>query len=117
MHVDTVLALLISAGITLNFKKYEFFKASVNYLGLGVTPGCLHVNMKCKSVLVDAVYPRTQTELHIFIGICNVYRRLLQDFAKVESPLTRILKKGVNNQLTPPDDKQKKSFEALKKLF
>jgi len=37
--------------------------------------------------LKNASFPTTKTQLKSFLGMCNVYRRLVKDFAKRAKPL------------------------------
>ncbi|RWS03419.1 hypothetical protein B4U79_16082, partial [Dinothrombium tinctorium] len=55
--------------------------------------------------------PKNLKELLSFLGLCNYYRRFVQNFAKVESPLRKLTRKD-----TPFiwDKNCEKSFESLK---
>ena len=113
-HVDTILTLLQNAGITLKFSKPEFFRSSVDYLGHKITQGRLEVNMKRKNALRKAKYPCTQTQIRSYIGMCDVYRRFLKDFAKIASPLTQLLKRGCTSDIPHPGQEEMRSLETLK---
>ena len=53
--------------------------------------------------LRDAKPPTSKTELISFLGLCNVYRRFIENFAKHAHPLNQLLKKGSPDkfELTP----------------
>eukprot|EP00170_Pyropia_yezoensis_P001388 contig_6141_g1392 len=53
----------------------------VEYLGHVLTPGELRVNKKNIKALRHARQPKTQMELKSFLGMCNVYRRFVRDYA------------------------------------
>ncbi len=72
-HVDEVLTVLGKAELSLKFSKSHFFRRSVNYLGQRITPGRLEVDLKRKDALDVFQFPRTQTQVRSFLGMCNVY--------------------------------------------
>ncbi len=93
-HVDEVLSILRKAGLSLKFKKSNFFCRSVDYLGHRITPGRLEVALKRKDTLEGFQFPTTQTQVRSFLGMCNVYRRFVKDFAKIPGPLTTCLRRA-----------------------
>ena len=88
-HVDTILAILRQAGVTLKFKKSEFFRKSVDYLGHRIRPGKLEVLSTGLQAIQESAYPKTQTQLRSFLGSCNVYRRFVQSYAKISVSVKR----------------------------
>ncbi len=50
-HIDEVLSILRKAGLSLKFKKSNFFCRSVDYLGHRIMPGRLEVALKRKDTL------------------------------------------------------------------
>jgi hypothetical protein len=78
--VDEVLTTLGKAGLSLKLKKILFFKDAVEYLGHVIWPCRLEVAGKNTAALKDAKFPKTQTELKSFLGLCNVYRRFVALF-------------------------------------
>ena len=113
-HVDEVLSALQRAGVTLKLRKCKFFSDSVDYLGHVVTPGKLHIATTNTKAVEGFKLPRTQTELKSFLGLCNVYRRFVPNFARTAAPLQRLLRKGEPFDLPPMDDDQMKAFNLLK---
>jgi len=51
MHVDYILNILMKAGVSLKFRKSEFFKLSVDYLGHTIRPGKLEVTQSGTAAL------------------------------------------------------------------
>jgi len=86
-HLDTVLTLLGKHGVTLKAQMCHLFSNEVEYLGHVERPGILSVNEKNLKAIKKAVFPKTQTELRCFLGMCNVYRPFTVDFAKTAKPL------------------------------
>jgi hypothetical protein len=112
--VQEVLSLLEKAGISLKLAKCHFFQASVDYLGHVIRPGRLGVAEKNTAALRDAPFPRTQTELRSFLGICNVYRRFVPRFAAIAAPLTTLFVKGTPATLPPLTTTQIEAFNNLR---
>lgn len=52
------------------------------------TPGRRYEEYRCIDGFKE---PTTQTQLRSFIGLCNVYRRFVPNFARVTSCLNRML--------------------------
>ena len=58
--------------------------------------------------------PRNVTEVRSFLGLTGYYRRFVKGFTVVASPLTMLLRKGINFEWT---DKCQNSFEQLKGML
>jgi len=86
-EVDVVLTRLREAGVTLNLERCTWFSDEFEYLGHIVRPGQLHVHCKNIDALKHASFPTTKTQLESFLGMCNVYRCFLKNFAKRAMPL------------------------------
>jgi len=54
----------------------------VKYLGHTVGQGQMHEHDKNVDALKHAKFPTTNAQLKSFLGMCNVYRRCIKDFAK-----------------------------------
>ncbi len=104
-HLDHILGLLRAAGVSLKLKKSDFFTQSVNYLGHVIRPGRISLAEKNTQALSEFKHPSAQTELRSFLGICNVYRRFVPNFACIAAPLNALWKKGMPTHidtLLPP---------------
>ncbi|XP_074346492.1 uncharacterized protein LOC141685278 [Apium graveolens] len=56
--------------------------------------------------------PKTPTEVRSFLGLAGYYRRFVQDFSKIATPLTRLTRKSEKFEWT---SKCEESFEELNK--
>jgi len=112
--VDTVLHRLHEAGDTLNSNKCTSFCDEVECLGHIVRRGQLHVHQKSVDALKNAKFPTTKTQLKSFLGMCNVYRRIVKDFAKRAKPLHAQTRVKIPPDLLPPTDVASAAFEDLR---
>ncbi|KAI3732759.1 hypothetical protein L1987_63967 [Smallanthus sonchifolius] len=55
--------------------------------------------------------PKTPTEIRSFLGLAGYYRRFIQDFSKIASPLTKLTRKEEKYEWGP---KQDEAFKELK---
>ena len=115
--VQAVLTVLQQTGIGLKLKKCDFFRKKLEYLGHTVTPGKLAVANKTIDAVRDFVQPLTQTQLRSFLGLCNVYRRFVPNFARVAAPLNQLLKKDTPANLPEFTNEQYNSFRSLQKAL
>ena len=116
-HVDEILETLKQDGLTLKLKKCEFFVKSVNYLGHTIRPGLLEVANRNQEAIQQAQPPTTKTQVRSFIGMCNVYRRFVPQFAKIASPLVELTTKEYPDKLPPLTELQSQSFNTLKQAL
>jgi len=95
-------------------EKCTWFSDEVEYLGQIVRPGQLHVHYKNVDALKHSKFPTTKTQLKSFLGMCNVYRRFVQDFAKRAKPLNALTRAEIPPDLPPPTDVAIAAFEDLR---
>jgi len=114
-HLDEVFGLLSRAGVSLKASKCFLFHEEVEYLGHIVGRGHIRVNEKNLVGLRHAEPPRTKKDLRSFLGMCNVYRRFVKDYAQVARPLTALTSPKVSDPLPPFSRDQREAFEELKR--
>jgi len=112
--VDTVLHRLREARVTLNLEKCTWFSEEVKYLGHIVRPGQLHVHNKNVDALKHAKFSTTKTKVRSFLGMCNVYRRFVKDFAKRTKPLNALTRAEILPDLPPPTGVAIAAFKDLR---
>jgi len=72
------------------------------------------VHNKNVDALKHAKFPTTNTQLKSFLGMSNVYRRFVKDFAKRAKPLNALTKAEIPPDLPPPTDVAIAAFEDLR---
>lgn len=113
-HVRTVLTLLQNAGVSLKLNKCSFFTTAVDYLGHKIRPGKLEVASRTCEAIRYAKPPTNQTEIRSFLGLCNVYRRFVKNFARIAAPLNKKLHKDKPKYFGPLDEEELQAFATLR---
>ena len=110
-HLRAVLQLVREHRLYCKLSKCAFLQKEVEYLGHIVSHEGIKVNPK-KIEAVNA-FPRPQTvsELRSFLGLANYFRKFIENYARIASPLTKQTGKNVHVDWTPECEA---AFRALK---
>ncbi|SCZ91750.1 BZ3500_MvSof-1268-A1-R1_Chr5-1g07649 [Microbotryum saponariae] len=114
VHVQEVLRRLIDNRLYCNPKKCEFHQTSTEYLGFIISPDGVSMSPSKVDSITSWPAPTTLKELQQFLGFANFYRRFIQGYSRIISPLTRLLKKGAVFDF---DSLALAAFNRLKSLF
>ncbi|XP_044755050.1 uncharacterized protein LOC123314004 [Coccinella septempunctata] len=112
-HLDNlrkVFHRLREANLQLNPEKCEFVRKSLKYLGHVVTEDGICTDPDKISAINEMPAPKSVRELS-FLGVASWYRRFIEDFSKVVTPLTALLKK---KQTWKWETAKQTAFETLK---
>ena len=91
---------LTAAGLKLKPKKCFLFQKEVLYLGHIVSDQGLSTDPENTCKILDWPTPCNLTEVRSFLGLCSYYRRFLQNFAHIASPLHKLTHKNVGFKWT-----------------
>ena len=106
-----ILGKLRDAGLTLRLSKCYFFKTCIDYLGHEMSAGSVRPGKQ--KILAVSNFP-TPTNVHAvrqFLGLCSYFRKYVQGFATLATPLTNLLKQKVGFMW---NQEQQTAFEKLK---
>lgn len=92
--LEEVLKRVHGAGLTLNRDKCQFCRKELKYLGYVVNSLGLHVDPDKIQSILDIPTPKTVKEVRRLIGISSWYRRFVQGYSSLISPLTQLLRKN-----------------------
>jgi hypothetical protein len=82
-----VLKRLQDNNLYLRPEKCEFKKESVEYLGLIISEGQVHMDPAKVAAVKLWALPKNLRDVCAFIGFTNFYRQFIKDFAKIARPL------------------------------
>lgn len=113
-HISDVLDKLGQAGLKLNKEKCKFFTKKVEFLGFTIEPNKISVAESKIDTIKNFPIPKTVKEVKRFVGLANFYRKLINKFSIIVSPLNKLLCKNV---IFRWNEKCHDSFETLKGLL
>ena len=77
------------------FSKCEFWLSEVRFLGHVISGEGIAVDPVKVEAVLDWEQLSTVTEILSFLGLAGYYRKFIQDFSRIATPLTHLTKKGV----------------------
>lgn len=94
IKIAKLMARLRSANLTLQVDKCEFLRHEVAYLGHIIGENGVRPDPQKIIAVKNFPAPRNQKGIRQFLGLAGYYRRFIQDFSKIASPLSNMLKKN-----------------------
>ncbi|TID16590.1 hypothetical protein E6O75_ATG11708 [Venturia nashicola] len=101
-HVREVLTRLRQFGLYSNLKKCKFFTEEVEFLGFIVNTSGVQMDRKRVATIAEWPEPKTYTEVQVFLGFCNFYRRFIARYSRIVAPLTELFKGSKNGKQHGP---------------
>lgn len=90
-HLSVVYSYIREAGLTLKSGKCHSAVEKVLYLGHVFTNGGVQVDAFKTDAIRTFPWPKQQRDVRSFLGLCNNYRRFIENFANIATPLNRLL--------------------------
>ena len=113
-HICKVLQALQDAGLQVKPEKSLFHCKEVHFLGFIVTPEGLRMNSEKIQSVIEWPVPKNIKEVQSFLGFMNFYRKFIEKYSKIASPLTELIRKDQKFKWSP---EAQKAFDELKKRF
>ena len=115
-HLTRLLEVLSEEKIHLSVEKCAWACQYVRFLGCIVGNNELAMDPKKVRSIITMPCPQAQEEIRVFLGLTGFYRKHIDGYARIVTPLTDLLKKGVNvvKEWTP---KCTEAVETLKKAI
>lgn len=86
-HTAIVIRLHKDASIALKQQQCAFFTNTIHYIGNIIRSGRLEGTSHTANAIYELTTPATVTEQWSLLGLCNVVRRFVTNFARIPSPL------------------------------
>jgi len=90
-----ILQRLLDLELYLQPKKCSFNQTSVEYLGLIISEGELHMDPVKLMAVSNWPTPKTMKEVQKWLGFCNFYRCFVKNYSALAQPLFNLTKKDV----------------------
>ncbi|KAI3443800.1 hypothetical protein Pfo_000465 [Paulownia fortunei] len=110
-HLKIVLQVLKEKQLYAKFKKCEFWLEQVVFLGHVVSKDGISVDPSKVEAVIKWPTPTNVSEVRSFLGLAGYYRRFVQGFSKIATPMTMLTRKNVKFLWTNACER---SFEELK---
>ncbi|XP_021975456.1 uncharacterized mitochondrial protein AtMg00860-like [Helianthus annuus] len=110
-HLRCILTLLKQEKLYAKFSKCEFWLREVQFLGYIISEHGIQVDLAKIEAIMNWEAPKTPSKICSFLGLAGYYRRFIENFSRIATPLTTLTRKNVKFGWGP---KQKESFEILK---
>ncbi|KAA0064195.1 ty3-gypsy retrotransposon protein [Cucumis melo var. makuwa] len=111
-HLHQVLGTLRANKLYAKFSNCEFRLKKVSFLRHVVSSEGVSVDLAKIEVVTSWPRPFTISEVRSFLGLAGYYKRFVEDFSRIASPLTQLTKKGTPFVWSPACES---SFQELKK--
>jgi len=111
-HLRTVLEVLREHQLYGKLSKCEFWLDEVQFLGHVISSRGISVDPSKIETVLKWERPQTVTEVRSFLGLAGYYRRFVEGFSKMVSPLTQLTRKDQPFSWT---DKCDECFEEMKR--
>ena len=105
---------LQEADIRLQPDKYKFHVKTVKFHESIITTDGIQMDEEKVKAIREWPEPKNLKKVQAFLGFANFYRRFIQGYSQICTPLTKMTKK---EQLFHWECEQKEAFEKLKKKF
>jgi hypothetical protein len=113
-HVRRVLQKLIEHRLYAKLEKCEFHAQTIGFLGYIISPEGISMESDRIATITEWPAPASVHDIQVFLGFANFYRRFIEGYSRIVSPITRLLKKGVKFNW---DSEAQGAFESLKSKF
>ncbi|XP_015170088.1 uncharacterized mitochondrial protein AtMg00860-like [Solanum tuberosum] len=92
-HLRVVLQRLRHEKLYAKYEKCEFWLREVAFLGHVVSGDGIKVDRKKTDVIRNWPRPLTPSDIRSFLGLAGYYRRFVNGFSSIASPMTKLTQK------------------------
>ena len=111
LHLKVVLQTLQEHKLYAKFSKCEFWLSQVVFLGHVISTEGISVDLAKIMVVKNWKQPQIVKKIKSFLGFVGYYKKFVEGFSKVATPLTKLTQKGVKFDW---NERCEMSFQMLK---
>lgn len=101
-------------GLDIKWKKCSLFRKMIEFLGYEIENGQVRSAKSVTASVTKYPLPKTPKALQRFNGFSGYFRKFIDHFAQIASPLTDMLRTNVKFNIGPH---QQEAFEKLKRII
>lgn len=109
--LENVLKRLHAANLTVKLSKCHFFERQIWFLGYRISAQGTEPSIEKIAAVKYYQVPMSVTDVQSFIGLCQYYRKFVQNFSAIAHPLFILTRNGVPWVW---GEEQRRAFEMLK---
>ena len=110
-HLRVILQVLRDHQLYAKHGKCEFWLTDVKFLGHVVSASGVSVDPEKVEAVMSWERPKSVFEIRSFLGLAGYYRRFIEDFSWLATPMTRLTRNEVNFEW---NDLCERAFQELK---
>ena len=111
-HLRIVHQALREHQLYAKFSKCEFWLTEVRFLGHVLLSSGVSMDPEKVVVVMSWKRPKSIFEIRSFLGLAGYYRRFIEDFSRLATPMTGLTRKGVKFEW---DDLCEQAFQKFKR--
>ena len=89
-HLRVILQILRDQQLYVNFSKCEFWLTEVKFLGHIMSATGVSIDSEKVEAVMSWERPKSVFEIRSFLGLAGYYRRFIEDFSRLATPMTRL---------------------------
>ena len=113
-HLQLIYDRLMDAGLTLKPSKCNFALKEGIYLGHRISKEGVKVDLSKVEAVRTFPVPKNEKQVRSFMGLCNYYRKFVENFSYIAQPLTDLTRQDVAFIWS---EKCQTAFEKLKEAL
>lgn len=110
-RLETVLKVASKAGLHIKWKKCQFLKKSIDFLGFVIGGGMIKPSPDKTKAIQRFKELSNVKGVQSFLGLTGAFRKFIRDYALIARPLTNLLRKGEKFEIGKAE---KEAFDKLK---
>lgn len=113
-HLEIVLKIASEAGLDINWKKCQFLRNRIEFLGYIVEDGKVYPSARKIDAVSKFPEPVNFRQVQSFLGLSGYFRKFIPNYSIIARPLTNLLKQNTTFQFR---EEERGAFICLKTIL